>query len=376
MNEKQSLGIDPAIAAGSQLRPLQSGAAMVPTTMAEVMQLGAIMATGAIAIPPPFRGQKGACINIVLQSLQWEMNPFAVINKAYVVNDRLAFEAQLIMAVINTRAPIVGRLKYDYSGEGDDMQCTVTANLRDLDADGNPFTVSVTSPRIGSIEKRNSGKGSPLWKEAPRQQLGYYTARMLARLHFPEVILGVYDRDEALEAAGVPLDAPEPIRAQPSDFSQGVDSGQDGGQDGDFELVPLWTIDDVMVSYGIPGADSEARKDFQEQLRMAIERGIVKEFLSNNVRFMDRLNIIVTARERGEPEAEPEPFGSLEFKSFLDALQGKFDELSGKDGKPTKAWEVHKESKGHKEMVQRLKPGQVEPYHDFLVALEKGEVHD
>jgi hypothetical protein len=42
------------------------------------------------------------------------------------------------------------------------------------------------------IEAQNS----PLWKNDPDQQLFYYSSRAFCRRHFPDVLLGVYSRDE------------------------------------------------------------------------------------------------------------------------------------------------------------------------------------
>lgn len=39
-------------------------------------------------------------------------------------------------------------------------------------------------------------KNSPLWKADPDQQHFYYSGRAMCRRHFPDVLLGVYARDE------------------------------------------------------------------------------------------------------------------------------------------------------------------------------------
>ena len=56
-----------------------------------------------------------------------------------------------------------------------------------------------TSPPVKQIPVKNS----PLWKGDPQQQLGYYSARAWARRHFPELLLGVYTREEIEEAPSV-----------------------------------------------------------------------------------------------------------------------------------------------------------------------------
>ncbi len=155
----------------------------------EIMEFAKMMALGRQAIPPHLREAPGACLAVCIQASAWQMSPFAVANKSYVVNDRMAYEAQIIAAVILMRAPIIGRLKYSYKGEGPTRQCTCAARLDDGD------TVDYTTPMVKDIKVKNS----PLWIGDPDQQLGYSAARALARRHFPDVILGVYTPEEMAE---------------------------------------------------------------------------------------------------------------------------------------------------------------------------------
>lgn len=163
-----------------------TGSKVAPSDLDQVMRFADVMSTGDIALPKHLRGNKGACLAVTMQALQWEMNPFAVASKSYQVNGVISYEAQLISAVINTRSGIKGRLKYVFSGEGDKLTCTVTGILDDTEC-------TYTSPEIRNITPKNS----PLWKSDTQQQLGYYSARAWARRYCPEVMLGVYDREEA-----------------------------------------------------------------------------------------------------------------------------------------------------------------------------------
>jgi hypothetical protein len=168
-----------------------TGSKIAPQNLGEVVKFAEVMARADIALPKHLRGNTGACMAVALQAMEWNLSPFAVASKSYQVNGAIAYEAQLIAAVVNTRSGIKGRLKYRYDGEGSTLTCTVSGLL-----DGEECTY--TSPQMGSITTKNS----PLWKSDPQQQLGYFAARSWARRHCPEVILGVYDRDEAEEFRG------------------------------------------------------------------------------------------------------------------------------------------------------------------------------
>lgn len=189
LEQRISDKISPAVA--SELSVSSEAGGLSFANMAQVMEFAKLMSVAKIAVPEHLRGNPGACMGVVLQAIEWRMSPFAVANKSYSVRDRLAFEAQLIQAVVLQRAPIKGRIKVEFSGDGNDRICKVWATLRDGE------TVDYVSPPCGRIPVKNS----PLWKADPDQQQFYYSVRALARRHFPDVILGVYAADE-LEGDG------------------------------------------------------------------------------------------------------------------------------------------------------------------------------
>lgn len=161
-------------------------------TMGQILEFAKIMAVSDIGIRKHLRNNPGACAAVCLQAGRWAMDPFMVANKSYLVNDQIAYESQLIAAVVNTRAPIRGRLKTRFIGEGDGRQCIAWATF-----EGEDEPTEVQSPPFGKITPKNS----PLWKSDPDQQLAYYTQRLWARRQVPELLLGVYDIDEVSTAS-------------------------------------------------------------------------------------------------------------------------------------------------------------------------------
>ncbi|ASW06259.1 hypothetical protein [Rhizobium sp. 11515TR] len=180
-----------------------TGAKIAPQNLSEVVKFAEVMCRADIALPKHLRGNAGACMAVALQALDWQMNPFAVASKSYSVNGQIAYEAQLIVAVVNTRSGIEGRITYEFEGEGQDRVCIASGKL-----DG--VILSVRSPKLKDITPKNS----PLWKSDSDQQQCYYTGRSWARRYTPEVILGVYDRDEVESFTG-PENAKD-ITPQPS----------------------------------------------------------------------------------------------------------------------------------------------------------------
>lgn len=172
----------------------------------EIMEFAKMMALGKQALPGHLRESPGACLAICIQACAWQMSPFAVAGKSYVVNDRMGYEAQLVAAVIQKLAPIKGRIKYKFRGEGHTRVCIVSCQPTD-----DPDLIEHESPEIGKIKTKNS----PLWTADPDQQLGYYTVRAMARRHFPDVLLGVYTPDELAEETLRDVTPPAPTVAIP-----------------------------------------------------------------------------------------------------------------------------------------------------------------
>lgn len=158
-----------------------------------------LMAQSAVTVPKHLAGKPADCMAIVMQAMQWGMNPYAVAQKTHLVNGVLGYEAQLVNAVISSSSAIQGRFHYEYGGDwekiagqkdGRDelgLYIRVGAVLR-----GEAEITWGEPIYLADITTRNS----PLWKTAPKQQIAYLAVKYWARLYCPEVILGVYSPDE------------------------------------------------------------------------------------------------------------------------------------------------------------------------------------
>jgi hypothetical protein len=143
-------------------------------------------------VPKHLRQKQADCLAVLLQSMRWEMDPFSVAQKTYFVNDGMAYEAQLVNAIILSRAPLKARPKLKWSGDGDNLKCEVSATF-----------IGEDEPAIFEAElKTITTRNSPLWKQQPKQQLGYFATRAWARLYCPDVLMGVYTKEEMEEVAG------------------------------------------------------------------------------------------------------------------------------------------------------------------------------
>jgi hypothetical protein len=107
--------------------------------------------------------------------------------------------------VLLRRAAMRGRPVYEFLGHNETRQCRVTVTAQDGQK------LEYTSPTFAQIAVKNS----PLWKADTDQQLAYYSVRALARRHFPDIILGVIEREEArLNAIEGEVSDDEPVPGQ------------------------------------------------------------------------------------------------------------------------------------------------------------------
>jgi hypothetical protein len=152
-----------------------------------VMVLADTMSNGKTTVPKHLQGCSADCAAIVMQAMQWGMNPFAVAQKTHLVNGTLGYEAQLVNAVLQSSGAIDGRPHYEYQGEGNNLKCRVACTV----AGENSLTWNEWLS-ISDVTTKNS----PLWKTNPKQQMGYLQLKNWARLYTPGAILGVYTPDE------------------------------------------------------------------------------------------------------------------------------------------------------------------------------------
>jgi hypothetical protein len=164
--------------------PSFASAGLVPSNMAEAMRLAEMMATARL-VPTGLQKSPADCLMVIQQAIRWEMDPFAVAQECSVIQGKLMHSGKLVAAVINARGGLVDRLSYAYEGEGDDRTIKVSGRLR---GEAQPRDVTV---RLGDAKTTNR-----VWQTQPDQQLMYHGARVWARRHTPELMLGVNSPEE------------------------------------------------------------------------------------------------------------------------------------------------------------------------------------
>jgi RecT family len=171
----------------------------------EAIEFAKMMAQGKHSIPAYLKANNGDCLAIVTQSLRWRLEPFWVAQHSYVAKSEslIAYDAAVHAAIVLSSGLLKSRPRYTYAGEGEDRTCIVSVMLH-----GEQQPLEYPTPPLKQCRpKRNEQgqvRGSPLWDKDPDQQLGYYAIRNWGRRHMPEILGGVYDRDEFDETTQEP----------------------------------------------------------------------------------------------------------------------------------------------------------------------------
>ncbi|MDL4262729.1 recombinase RecT [Salmonella enterica] len=170
-----------------------------PEGMDRLVSFATLMADSKATVPQHLAGKPSDCLAVTMQAAQWGMNPFAVAQKTHVVNGTLGYEAQLVNAVVSSSNLLSTRLNYRWDGDwskvngksdkSPSLTVTVSAVLKG-EAEPRELTISMAQAGV---------RNSPLWEQDPRQQLAYLCVKRWARLHAPDVLLGVYTPDELQE---------------------------------------------------------------------------------------------------------------------------------------------------------------------------------
>lgn len=189
---------------------IAAGGGVDYSNLKDIVDAAKLLSAAGEMIPPFFRGNVGAMFANCLRAQELGVSPLTLANWTYAVENkgvtRIAYESQMFHALIEARAPIVGRMKVWYEGSGDDLKCFVSAVFKGETEPrqwppaemADQYTLKKLRPGKNDYGKT---KGSPLWDTKPALQLFYNISRDFARVYFPDVLGGMYGKDE-MEDAG------------------------------------------------------------------------------------------------------------------------------------------------------------------------------
>jgi hypothetical protein len=186
-------------------------------SMDRIYSMANLMANGRATIPKHLQNNPADCAAIVMQSMQWGMNPFAVAQKTHVTQGgALGYEGQLVNAVIVSKlgqrpeyqflgdwSKILGRVEERKSENSKGKYYVAAWNKADEQGLGvicSMLLPGESQPRsIQVMLTQAYPRFSTQWATDPQQQICFLAVRKFARRYTPDVILGVYTPEELFE---------------------------------------------------------------------------------------------------------------------------------------------------------------------------------
>ena len=153
------------------------------------------MLADSTIVPKDFQGNVSNCIIAVEMAVRLQTSPMMVMQHLYVVYGRPSWSAQYVIAMIN------GSGKYDMELQFDEK----------TDANGNPYSCvcwtekngrKVTGPTITMDLAKAEGwisKNGSKWQTMPQIMLRYRAASFFGRMNCPDLMMGMYTREEQYE---------------------------------------------------------------------------------------------------------------------------------------------------------------------------------
>lgn len=157
--------------------------------MAALWRIAGIFSKANI-LPKHFNGSRENCFIILGLAQRLRVDPFALMQKAYMVHGKIGLEAQAVIAIANRSGRLKGSIRFELTGQGDSRQCRAYATLDDGSVVEEVMSVQIAKS-MGWWSKADS-----LWPKMTDLMLRYRSASWLCRVYLPDIMLGIEFSDE------------------------------------------------------------------------------------------------------------------------------------------------------------------------------------
>lgn len=161
----------------------------------EQLQRGAALLAASKLVPDHFKNDVPSCFIALELAARMKMDPIMLMQRTYVVHGKPGFEAQFVIALINSSGRFRDPLSWEMTGTGPNRKAVCFTYRHDGRRVECEVTMEIAKAE-GWIDKKDSK-----WKTIPDLMLQYRSASWFGRLHCPEVMMGMATVDE-LEDVG------------------------------------------------------------------------------------------------------------------------------------------------------------------------------
>lgn len=165
-------------------------------------------------VPEHYQKQPENCLIAAQMAQRCKVDIFMFMQNSYIVHGKPGIEAKLAIAMLNASGKIKGRVRYDFTGEGKERQCTASVIDRETSEE---IRMPLHWSTVVAEGWDKPKKGNPSkWITLTDQMFRYRSAVFLIRAHYPEVMMGMQTSEE-LEDVGPPKVAVTPSSAETGD---------------------------------------------------------------------------------------------------------------------------------------------------------------
>lgn len=180
----------------------------------EVAQRMAKQLSASAIIPTEYQGNISNCIVALELASRLNASPLAVMQNCDVIHGKPSFRASFMIGLINGSGKFATDLQFALHGDGDARTCIAWV----IDQGGTRIEGPPISIKMAKDEGWYSRNGSK-WQTLPELMLRYRAAAFFARLHTPDLLLGMHTSEERYDTIDV---TPPPPQEQPKTGMEGL----------------------------------------------------------------------------------------------------------------------------------------------------------
>ena len=153
-------------------------------------QMAQAMSVSTI-VPPTFQKSEANCMVAISQAQRLGVDPFVVMNNMYMIQGKITWKSEFIIAMINASGKFDTELQYEEEEkDGKPYACTCFSFKDGRKITGIRVTMDMADKE--GWTKKNGTK----WATLPQLMLRYRAAVFFARFNAPELTSGLYTKEE------------------------------------------------------------------------------------------------------------------------------------------------------------------------------------
>ncbi len=143
-------------------------------------------------VPASYKGNISNCIIAIDLANRMGIAPLMVMQNLDVIKGKPSWNSTFIIGAINTSGRFKGGLKFKMEGAGDSLSCYAYATEAET---GETLEGTKITMKMANAEGWTTKAGSK-WQTMPEQMIRYRAASFFGRLYCPEILNGLYTREE------------------------------------------------------------------------------------------------------------------------------------------------------------------------------------